>query len=267
MSYAQQAMLGVSIDLIDYCSVLDTIVRWKDTGARRYICVTSPHSIMLCRGDLAMRAATAGAALRVPDGIGIILVATLLGIRHRGRVSGPTLTLRICDKGRQRNLRHYFYGGLDGCAEEMARRLSDSYPGLQVAGAMAPRFGDLTPAEDAEVIQSINAAKPDIVWVGLGAPKQEKWMSAHLGLINCTAMIGVGAAFDFHAGRVRWAPERIRKLGIEWVYRFMTEPRRMWRRDLQSAMFVVLSALEFVRRVLGRGPRLENTRRFWEYRR
>ena len=248
MSHAQQSILGVGFDLVDYALVLKTIVQWKESGLSRYICLTPPHSVMLCRRDSAMRAATAGAALRLPDGIGIIVMANLLGLAHHGRVSGPTLLLRICDEGRRYGLRHFFYGGRDGCAEEMARRISKRYPGLQVAGAISPRFGDLTPEEDAEVVRKINSTEQDILWVGLGAPKQEKWMATHQGLTNCAAMIGVGAAFDFHAGRVHWAPEIIRRVGLEWAHRFAIDPRRMWRRDLESATFVVLAGLESVRR-------------------
>jgi len=202
---------------------------------------------MMSRSDLTLRAAMAGAALRVPDGIGIILAALLSGHAHRGRVAGPTLTLKMCDQGRAYGLKHYFYGGRDGCAEEMAGRLKAKYPGLQIAGGTSPRLGDLTQEEGNEVVQKINACKPDIVWVGLGAPKQEKWMAAHLGRINCAAMIGIGAAFDFHAGRVRWAPEVIRKAGLEWAYRFAMEPRRMWQRDIQSVNFVALAALNSLR--------------------
>ena len=247
MGYTQQSILGVAVNFVDYSSVLETVVRWKKTGSRQYICFATPHNVLLSRRDLDLRAAQSRAALRLPDGIGIILAANLLGLAHRGRVSGPTLTLRICDEGRRYGLRHYFYGGLDGCAEEMACRLSGSYPGLQVAGAMSPRFGSLTPEEDVEIIRKINATKPDIVWVGLGSPKQEKWMASHLGLINCAAMISVGAALDFHAGRVPWAPEIVRRFGLEWAYRFAMEPRRMWRRDIQSVAFIVLAALNSVR--------------------
>jgi UDPglucose 6-dehydrogenase len=226
----EKSILGVAVNFVDYSSVLNTVVRWKETGSRQYICFATPHNVLLSQSDLALQAAQRKAALRLPDGIGIILAANLLGIKHRGRVSGPTLTLRICDEGRRHGLRHFFYGGLDGCAEETARRLGESYPGLQVAGAMSPRFGDLTPEEDAEVIREINATKADIIWIGLGSPKQEKWMASHLGLINCAAMISVGAALDFHAGRVPWAPEIVRRLGMEWAWRLAHEPRRLFRR-------------------------------------
>jgi N-acetylglucosaminyldiphosphoundecaprenol N-acetyl-beta-D-mannosaminyltransferase len=242
-----KSILGVSVNFVDYDSVLQTVVRWKETGSRQYICFATPHNVLLSRRDSSLRAAQSQAALRLPDGIGIILAANLLGLGHRGRVSGPTLTLKICDEGRRYDLRHYFYGGRDGCAEETARRLSASYPGLQVAGAISPRFGDLTPDEDAEMIRNINATKPDILWVGLGSPKQEKWMASHLGLINCAAMISVGAALDFHAGRVPWAPEIVRRLGLEWAHRLAMQPRRMWRRDIQSVAFIALAALNSVR--------------------
>jgi len=146
--------------------------------------------------------------------------------------------LRLCDWGREMGLRHFFYGGRPGIAERLADRLEARFPGLQVVGVHCPPFRALTPAEDKEVIQRINNSNPDIVWVGLGSPKQEKWMAQHRRNIRATAMIGVGAAFDFHSGRVKWAPVWMRKMGIEWAYRLAQEPKRMWRRNVNSFVFL-----------------------------
>src|SRR5439155_3417475 len=133
----------------------------------------------------------------LPDGIGISLAADLLSYEHSGRLSGPELMLYLCDRGRQHELTHYFRGGGEGVAEKLAAELSSRYPGLRVAGYATPPFGQIGAAEDAALVRKINDARPDIVWVGLGAPKQEKWMAAHLRKIEAPAMIGVGAAFDF----------------------------------------------------------------------
>jgi len=169
----------------------------------------------------------------------LILAARLLGLKSRGRVTGPTLMLKLCDWGRERGYRHYFYGGKEGVAETLARRLSERFPGLEVAGTFSPPFRTLTEEEGAAVVEKINATRPDVVWVGLGAPKQEKWMAAHVGRIAAAALIGVGAAFDFHSGNVKWAPGWIRKIGMEWAWRLAHEPRRLWRRNLDSPLFLL----------------------------
>jgi N-acetylglucosaminyldiphosphoundecaprenol N-acetyl-beta-D-mannosaminyltransferase len=146
--------------------------------------------------------------------------------------------LKLCEWGRAHGLRHFFYGGQPGVADALADRLMAQFPGLRVADSYCPPFQELSPAEDAEIVGRINEAKPDVVWVGLGSPKQEKWMAEHVGKIDAAALIGVGAAFDFHAGRVKWAPAWMRKAGVEWVYRLAQEPKRMWRRNVNSFVFL-----------------------------
>lgn len=139
---------------------------------------------------------------------------------------------------REKGYRHFFYGGAPGVAETLVEKLSREYPGLQIAGSYSPPYRPLSEQEDAKVVAMINAARPDIVWVGLGATKQEKWMAEHVRRIEATAMIGVGAAFDFHSANVKWAPAWIQKSGLEWAYRLAKEPRRMWRRNLDSPIFL-----------------------------
>ncbi|MCA9249236.1 MAG: WecB/TagA/CpsF family glycosyltransferase [Planctomycetales bacterium] len=175
----------------------------------------------------------------LPDGAGVILAARILGYRDSGRVAGPTLMLELCDRGREFGWRHFFYGGADGVADELAMRLKAKFPGLEVAGTCCPPFRVLTPEEQSDNISRIDSTRPNIVWVGLGAPKQDIWMADNYRRLNGATLIGVGAAFDFHAGRVRWAPTWIRRMGCEWAYRFYQEPRRMWRRNLDSPRFVL----------------------------
>jgi len=230
-------VLGVEFDLLDYRQAFETILAWRQQGQRETITITNPHSVLLCGRNEGMRRATA-AALTLPDGVGVIWAARILGYAHHGRVTGPTLMLRACDWGREHGLRHYFLGGAEGVADKLAGVLSEKYPGLEVAGTYCPPFRPLTEAEDAELVAEVNATGPDIVWVGLGAPKQEIWMHDHLGQIAAAAMIGVGAAFDFHSGNVKWAPRWIRRLGMEWAYRLALEPKRMWRRNLDSPLFL-----------------------------
>ncbi|HUU92132.1 MAG TPA: WecB/TagA/CpsF family glycosyltransferase [Phycisphaerae bacterium] len=242
--WERRDILGVKFDLIDYETVLTSIQQWRQAGERKYVTFANPHSVMLCQRDPAMRLATEGAGLTLPDGVGIILAAKLLRYPQRGRVAGPTLLLRLCDWGRQHGYRHYFYGGGPGVAESLASRLRDKFPGLQVAGTYSPPFRPLTEEEDAALIEKINSARPDIVWVGLGAPKQEKWMAEHVGRVQATAMIGVGAAFDFHSGNARWAPSWIRRLGLEWAFRLACEPRRMWPRMVDNVRFLLSVAAQ-----------------------
>jgi len=234
----EHKILSSRFSLLSYEDVLAAVVQWRQRQERRYITLTPPYSVLMCRRDPDLRQATDAAELTLPDGVGIILAAKLLGYPHRGRVAGPTLMLRLCDWGRAKGLRHFFYGGQPGVADALAQRLTSSYSGLHVAGTCCPPFRELTPAEDAATVEQINATRPDIVWVGLGSPKQEKWMARHVGQIDAAALIGVGAAFDFHSGRVKWAPSWMRNLGIEWAYRLAVEPRRMWYRNVNSFVFL-----------------------------
>jgi N-acetylglucosaminyldiphosphoundecaprenol N-acetyl-beta-D-mannosaminyltransferase len=154
------------------------------------------------------------------------------GQRHVERVYGPDLLLACCAQSVARGDRHFFYGGAEGVAERLIGRLQSRYPGLNVAGSYSPPFGPMTAAEDADIVRRINEAAPDIVWVGLSTPKQERWMAEHAGRVHAPVLVGVGAAFDFHAGVKRQAPRWMQRAGLEWLFRLGTEPRRLWRRYL-----------------------------------
>jgi N-acetylglucosaminyldiphosphoundecaprenol N-acetyl-beta-D-mannosaminyltransferase len=230
---------GVAVDLVDYATVIETIHRWRQQGHQKYVTLANPHTVLLCHRDPEMRAATEQAGMTLPDGIGLTFTATILGYRHRGRVTGPSLMLALCDWGRQHSYRHFFYGGADGVPQRVAERLSAMFPGLIVAGTYSPPFRPQTPQESAETAARIADTKPDILWVGLGAPKQEKWMLANVGKVDVPVMISVGAAFDFHSGNAKWAPAWMRKLGLEWVHRLVREPRRMWPRAIDGVFFLL----------------------------
>jgi N-acetylglucosaminyldiphosphoundecaprenol N-acetyl-beta-D-mannosaminyltransferase len=159
--------------------------------------------------------------------------------------------LRICDFGRAHGLKHFFYGGAPGVAEKLAANLQSQFPGMIVAGCACPPFRALTEQEDQAMVDAINASGADVVWIGLGAPKQEKWMAAQAGKLNAAATIGVGAAFDFHAGNVRWAPRWMRNWGLEWMYRLWCEPKRMWRRNLDSPLFLIAVILQLMAQMTG----------------
>jgi N-acetylglucosaminyldiphosphoundecaprenol N-acetyl-beta-D-mannosaminyltransferase len=187
------------------------------------------------------------------DGVGVVLVGRLRG-GGIPRLYGPELMLRACKYGVSRGWRHYFYGGKEGVSELLSQKLTGRYPGLITAGAYCPPFRPLTLEEDAAVVEMIRKARPDIVWVGLGLLKQEKWIAEHLTRVGASWMIGVGAAFDFHAGTAKRPPGWVSTLGFEWLYRFVREPR-MFKRNLRSFAFLLSGAQEALRCRLGALPR------------
>jgi len=172
------------------------------------------------------------------DGVGVIVAGWFWGARIR-RYNGPVFQLDCTEVGTREGWRHFYLGGKPGVAEEMARRLSERFPGMQCVGTYAPPFRELTEAEDQAVVDMINAAKPDIVWVGLGLLKQERWIAEHLGRIEAPWMVGVGAAFDYHSGAVPWAPPLVRALGLEWLFRLIIQPKLRAKRYWWSLVFVV----------------------------
>ena len=246
-------ILGIPFDLINFDDVIHMIEQWRRSGQQHYVTLTNPHSVLLCHRNEQMKRATLEAGLTLPDGMGIILAARFLGYPHFGRVDGPTLMLHLCDIGRKCGYRHFFYGGAQNVADRLAERLLNLYPGLQIAGTYSPPFREVAD-EDTEIVNRINEANPDVVWVGLGAPKQEQWMALHLGRIHATAMIGVGAAFDFHSGNVKWSPKWVRKLGLEWAYRLAQNPRRMWRRNfIDTPLFLSKIVIERLKMICSNG--------------
>ena len=235
---SRSKILGIDFDLITPEAVFEKIEDWKRNNEQHYITFTNPHSVLLCHRDEEMKVATERASIILPDGIGIIYAANLLGYTHYGRVSGPDTMLKLCDLGQNKGYKHFFFGGKKDVAKKLAEQLSEKFPGLQVAGTYYPPFRLITSREDDEVLQMINDTNPDIIWVGLGAPKQEKWMAYHIGHVKATAMIGVGAAFDFHSGNLKRSPFWFQKYGLEWLYRLSKDPKRLWRRNLDSPVFL-----------------------------
>ena len=199
---------------------------------RHYVCVCNVHTVMTGVDDERFRQITNNAALAVPDGMPLVWAARLLGVHQRRRVYGPDLLLAMCEKGVEKGYSHFFYGGRQGVAQTLAQNLSHRFPKIRIAGFFSPPFRPITKSEDDQVVDIINASVADILWVGLGAPKQEYWMASHVGRISVPVMAGVGAAFDFHAGTVKQAPKWMQDWGLEWVFRLCVEPRRLWRRYL-----------------------------------
>jgi N-acetylglucosaminyldiphosphoundecaprenol N-acetyl-beta-D-mannosaminyltransferase len=240
------SVLGVRVDAVQIPDVVSTMESW--IGRRdpcRYIAVTDMHSLMQAQHATSFKKILQDADLVVPDGFPLVWLGRRKGFALRRRVYGPELMERFCEETAARGHRHFFYGGAPGVAEDLAARLAARFPGLQIVGTCCPPFRPLTPEEDDEVVSRINGARADIVWVGLGAPKQERWMSEHQRCLKASVLIGVGAAFDFHTGRIAQAPRCMREHGLEWLFRLSREPARLWRRYLiYGTEFIALVLLE-----------------------
>jgi len=234
-------ILGVGISAINMAMALEIIEGWIARREPHYVCVTGVHGVMESQRDRQLRRIHNQAGLVTPDGMPLVWLSWLKGHRHVDRVYGPDLMLAFCERSVTRGYRHFFYGGAEGVPEQLAANLRRRFPGLKVVGIYSPPFRPLTPEEDEQVVQMINQAAPDIVWVGLSTPKQERWMAAHVGRVKAPVLIGVGAAFDFLAGRKRQAPRWMQRSGLEWLFRLLTEPRRLWKRYLiNNPLFVLL---------------------------
>src|SRR5262245_45710056 len=190
-------ILGVGVSAINMAMVLPAIESWIAQRESHYICVTGVHGVMESQRDAELRQIHNAAGLVTPDGMPLVWLSRALGLRHVRRVYGPDLMLAVCERSVVQGYRHFLYGGGDGVATRLAMRLQARFPGLAIAGLACPPFRPLTPAEDLMIVEHINAARPDIVWVGLSTPKQERWMAAHVERLRVPALIGVGAAFDF----------------------------------------------------------------------
>lgn len=241
-------LLGVRISAVQIPDVISDIESFIQQRAPcRYIAVTDMHSLMETRLSASFKQVLNAAALAVPDGFPLVWLARRKGFPLRRRVYGPELMESFCGATSDKGYRHFFYGGAPGVAELLANRFAGRFPGLQIAGTFCPPFRPQTADEDSNAVAMINSSRADIVWVGLGAPKQERWMFEHRSSLNAPILIGVGAAFDFHTGRVAQAPPWVRDHGFEWLFRLSREPRRLWRRYLiHGTQFVALVLLESV---------------------
>jgi N-acetylglucosaminyldiphosphoundecaprenol N-acetyl-beta-D-mannosaminyltransferase len=237
-------ILGVGISPLDLGQAVAVLDRWHATGQRAYVCCVSVHGLVMAQRDKAVRAAINGAGLATQDGMPLVWWSRLAGFRNTGRACGPDLLDAMCARAAERGQRHYFYGGSPQVVERLVSRLAQRHPGLIVAGYRSPPYRALTEAEDEADIAAINQARPDFVWVGLGMPKQEKWIVSHFGRIHATALLGVGAAFDFHAGTKPRAPGWIQRSGFEWLFRLASEPRRLAHRYIIDNSIFIAHALQ-----------------------
>lgn len=226
-------LLGVRINLVDRTEAVKKIVEFVRTRKQsHYVCVANVHSVMTCRKSEKLKAALNASLLTVADGMPLVWSARFLGRSVKERVAGPDLMMDLLRISDQEGFAHYFYGSSEEVLTVLEKNLRERLPGVKIVGSLAPPFRSFTVEEDREIVEAINAAAPDILWVGLGAPKQELWMAEHHGRLKVPVMIGVGAAFDFHAGSKKRAPVWMQKSGLEWAWRLYQEPGRLWRRYL-----------------------------------
>jgi N-acetylglucosaminyldiphosphoundecaprenol N-acetyl-beta-D-mannosaminyltransferase len=224
---------------------LTTISTWIDRCQPNYVCCIPAHTVINCYDHPELRDVFESSGLNTPDGMAIVWLLRQAGFQQVERVYGPDLLLAACQRGLTPGWKHYFYGGAPEVVSALVEILSFRYPGLKIAGYESPPYRELTSVEEAKMIARIQAAKPDILWVGLGSPKQEIWMHDHLSALQVPVLIGVGAAFDFLAGSKPQAPLWMQRSGLEWFYRLVSEPRRLWKRYILGyPRFVFLVLLQ-----------------------
>lgn len=241
-------VLNALIDAVTWPDALSRIAAWAAARESRYVCICNAHSVVTAGQDPAFGTVVAQADMATPDGAPVAWMMRKLGFAAQQRINGPDLMWKYCAEAAERNESIYLYGGTEETLAILQTKLASAFPTLQVAGAYSPPFRALTPTEDAAVVERINASGAGTVWVSLGCPKQEMWMAAHRGRIQAV-MIGVGAAFDYHAGTIQRAPLWMQNAGLEWLHRLVSEPRRLWRRYLvTNTLFIAGAARQLLTR-------------------
>jgi N-acetylglucosaminyldiphosphoundecaprenol N-acetyl-beta-D-mannosaminyltransferase len=246
---AKQDVLGVGISKTNYADVAKTCATWVQNRnaqpSARYICVTSVHGVMEARKNGQLRSILNQADIATPDGMPLVWALRSFGTANQQRVYGPNLMLTLCEQAEQQGHRVFLYGGRAEVLETLCSNLRARYPRLVIAGSYSPPFRDLTEPEESGVRQMISEARPDLLFVGISTPKQERWMAEHRDCFPGVVMIGVGAAFDFHSGRVKQAPAWMQQNGLEWLFRLGSEPARLWKRYvLVTPLFLPCWALQ-----------------------
>lgn len=241
-------VLGVGISPINIPLAVECIDGWISRRAHHYVCVTGVHGVMESQQDPELKTIHNNAGMVTPDGMPMVWLSKWAGFKNVTRVYGPDLMAAVCEQSVAKGHRHFLYGGAEGVADLLKQKLEERFPGIQVVGTYCPPFRQMSGEEDAQLIRLIDATRADIVWVGLSTPKQERWMAAHTNTLEAPVLVGVGAAFDFHAGLKKQAPRWIQKCGMEWFFRLVTEPKRLWKRYLRNnPLFVTYLICEKLR--------------------
>jgi N-acetylglucosaminyldiphosphoundecaprenol N-acetyl-beta-D-mannosaminyltransferase len=240
-------ILGVGVSAVNMETAVQTIFDWIDREERHYVCVTGVHGVIESQKSPDLRKIHNEAGMVTPDGMPLAWLLKVAGFQHSDRVCGPELMPNVFVRSQRRVVRHFLYGGSPKALELLRGRMMELAPEARIVGIYSPPYRALTEEEDANIVTAINSSEADIVWVGLSTPKQERWMADHRTRLSAPVLIGVGAAFDMHAGQIRRAPLFLRRTGFEWTYRLLLEPRRLWRRYLSNnPRFVALVAMQLV---------------------
>jgi len=241
-------ILGVPIATVNMHQAAAQIEEWIQNRKKTYVTVTGVHGIMESQYDERVKRIHQTAGMCVPDGMPTVWIGRLYGHKNMSRVYGPDLMLEILKRSVKKGYSHFFYGGKEGVPELLKKRFKTRFPGLKIVGVFSPPFRALTLKEEKNIEDLINNASPDVIWVGLSTPKQERWMALHIKKLNTSVMIGVGAAFDFHTGLVKQAPHLMQKMGLEWFFRLCTEPKRLWKRYLlNNPLFIFYFSLRLLK--------------------
>jgi N-acetylglucosaminyldiphosphoundecaprenol N-acetyl-beta-D-mannosaminyltransferase len=226
-------ILGTRVDATSYADATDRILQWAQAGESRYVCICGVHGVMESHDSQEIQRVHNAADLVTPDGMPLVWVLRRLGLKDQTRVYGPDLTLKVCQAAAEAGIPVGLYGGTQTVLERLQESYRARFPQLRIAYAYSPPFRPLTCEEDEAVVQAINASGTRILLVGLGCPKQEQWVAAHRNRVQAV-MLAVGAAFDFHSGQVKQAPRWMQQCGLEWLFRLLMDPRRLWRRYFKN---------------------------------
>ncbi len=235
------SVLGAPIDSLTWADALGRLSAWAANHESRYVCICNVHSVVTASQDIEFGRVVSNADMATPDGAPVAWMLRRLGHANQQRINGPDLMWRYCEQAQYRDESVFFYGSTEETLTALKVKLLAAFPKLKIAGAISPPFRALTAAEDAAIVEQINASGAGVVWVSLGCPKQELWMAAHRGRINAV-MVGVGAAFDYHAGTIKRAPLWMQNAGLEWLHRLLSEPRRLWKRYLVTNTLFIMKA-------------------------
>jgi len=227
-------VLGVEVDAIDMEGALAHIAKALRESTKGYVCVAGVHGVMEAQRSRLIAQIYAGSEMTVPDGMPLVWVGQLQGHTNMQRVTGPDLMLEIFRRKEFSHVTHFLYGGVEGIADELRDKFSAQFPWAKIVGTCTPPFHELSSLEEGELITRISELKPDILWIGIGCPKQEIFMSRYLPLLDTKLLFGVGAAFDFHTGRIRDCDDWVKRAGLQWLHRLLQDPKRLWRRYLRN---------------------------------
>lgn len=245
---ARVNILGVGVSAISREQSISCSLDLIESPGHGYVCVTGVHGIIEAQDDENFRAILNQSFLTTPDGMPTVWLGHAEGFRHMTRVYGPDYMLDLCASGVARGYRHFLYGGKEGVAEQLAQHLAARLPGIQIAGTYTPPFRPLTEEEELQLEQMLAQTRADVLWIGLSTPKQERFMAAHAGKLPVKLMVGVGAAFDLLSGNLDEAPDWMKRSGLQWLYRLVKEPRRLWRRYLiNNPRFIYLVFLQWTK--------------------